>query len=149
MLDDDLQKKLREKQAKLIKQSKKSVSFSRVVNLTLSEGIKKSKKWCWPLVNVQSFFEFLLYSITKNSWKQNSQLPVFRAALKSNQEKKFQKTTKEIGFTNIVLKIQNFLKSRFLRVDYKWSVRSYTDGSGLDWNCNWSFNYYCFNCKIV
>ncbi len=44
MLDDDLQKKLREKQAKLIKQSKKSVSFSRVVNLTLSEGIKKSKK---------------------------------------------------------------------------------------------------------
>ncbi|GFN40731.1 MAG: conserved hypothetical protein [Marine Group I thaumarchaeote] len=44
MLDDDLQKKLREKQAQLIKQSKKSVSFSKVVNLILSEGIKKSKK---------------------------------------------------------------------------------------------------------
>ncbi len=44
MLDDDLQKKLREKQAKLIKQSKKSVSFSKVVNLTLSEAVKKSKK---------------------------------------------------------------------------------------------------------
>jgi len=44
MLDDDLQKKLRERQAKLIKQSKKSVSFSKVVNLTLSEAVKKSKK---------------------------------------------------------------------------------------------------------
>jgi len=44
MLDDDLQKKLREKQAKLIKQSKKSVSFSKVVNMTLSEAVKKSKK---------------------------------------------------------------------------------------------------------
>lgn len=44
MLEDDLQKKLREKQAKLIKQGNKSVSFSKVVNLTLSEGVKKSKK---------------------------------------------------------------------------------------------------------
>ncbi len=44
MLDDDLQKKLRYKQEKLIKQSKKSVSFSKVVNMTLSEAVKKSKK---------------------------------------------------------------------------------------------------------
>lgn len=40
MLVDDLVKKLREKQAKLIKESKKSVSFSRVVNETLRKGIK-------------------------------------------------------------------------------------------------------------
>ncbi|MFQ5573605.1 MAG: hypothetical protein ACE5EJ_05095 [Nitrosopumilaceae archaeon] len=44
MLEDDLQKKLRERQAKLIKQGNKSVSFSQVINRTLSEGIKKSKK---------------------------------------------------------------------------------------------------------
>ena len=40
VLDDDLVKKLREKQAKLIKESTKSVSFSRVVNKTLRKGIK-------------------------------------------------------------------------------------------------------------
>ncbi len=40
VLDDDLVKKLREKQAKLIKESTKSVSFSRVVNETLRKGIK-------------------------------------------------------------------------------------------------------------
>ncbi len=40
VLDDDLVKKLREKQAKLIKESTKSVSFSRVVNDTLRKGIK-------------------------------------------------------------------------------------------------------------
>lgn len=44
MLDDDLQKKLREKQAKLIKKGNKSVSFSQVVNQTLSEAVKKSRK---------------------------------------------------------------------------------------------------------
>jgi len=44
MLEDELQKKLRDKQAKLIKQSNKSVSFSQVVNMTLNDGIKKSKK---------------------------------------------------------------------------------------------------------
>ncbi|HET6517754.1 MAG TPA: hypothetical protein VFG25_06000 [Nitrosopumilaceae archaeon] len=44
MLDDDLQKKLREKQAKLIKKGNKNVSFSQVVNQTLSEAIKKSRK---------------------------------------------------------------------------------------------------------
>ncbi len=40
VLDDDLVKKLREKQAKLIKESTTSVSFSRVVNATLRKGIK-------------------------------------------------------------------------------------------------------------
>ena len=40
VLDDDLVKKLREKQAKLIKESTKSVSFSSVVNETLRKGIK-------------------------------------------------------------------------------------------------------------
>ena len=40
VLDDNLVKKLRDKQAKLIKESAKSVSFSRVVN----EAIRKSLK---------------------------------------------------------------------------------------------------------
>jgi len=40
VIDDDLVKKLREKQAKLIKESTKSVSFSRVVNETLRKGFK-------------------------------------------------------------------------------------------------------------
>lgn len=40
VLDENLIKKLREKQAKLIKKSAKSVSFSRVVNETLSQNLK-------------------------------------------------------------------------------------------------------------
>jgi hypothetical protein len=40
VLDDDLVKKLREKQAKLIRESAKSVSFSRVLNDTLRKRIK-------------------------------------------------------------------------------------------------------------
>ena len=40
MLDDELIKKLRAKQAKLIKESSKSVSFSRVVNELLRKGLK-------------------------------------------------------------------------------------------------------------
>ena len=40
VLDDDLQKKLREKQAKKIKESNGSVSFSNVLNETLRKGIK-------------------------------------------------------------------------------------------------------------
>ncbi len=40
MLEDTLLKKLREKQAKLIKESAKSVSFSRVLNDTLRKCIK-------------------------------------------------------------------------------------------------------------
>ncbi len=40
VLDDDLVKKLREKQAKQIKESVKSVSFSRVLNTTLRKCIK-------------------------------------------------------------------------------------------------------------
>jgi len=40
MLDDDLVKKLREIQAKQIKQSTKSVSFSRVLNEVLHKGLK-------------------------------------------------------------------------------------------------------------
>ena len=41
MLDEDLLKKLREKQAKLIKQSNKNVSFSQVINLTLKQSVRK------------------------------------------------------------------------------------------------------------
>ncbi len=40
MLDDDLLKKLRETQAKQIKISTKSVSFSRVLNEVLRKGLK-------------------------------------------------------------------------------------------------------------
>jgi hypothetical protein len=40
VLDDDMVKKLREKQAKQIKESVKSVSFSHVVNATLRKGVK-------------------------------------------------------------------------------------------------------------
>ena len=40
VLDDDLVMKLREKQAKQIKESVKSVSFSRVLNMTLRKVIK-------------------------------------------------------------------------------------------------------------
>ncbi|MEK0318935.1 MAG: hypothetical protein QQN43_05095 [Nitrosopumilus sp.] len=42
ILDDDLLKKLHEKQAKLIKKSAKSVSFSRVLNDTLHQGLKST-----------------------------------------------------------------------------------------------------------
>jgi len=40
MLDDELIQKIRTKQAKLIKKSTKSISFSRVLNDTLRESIK-------------------------------------------------------------------------------------------------------------
>ena len=42
VLDDDLAKKLREKQAKQIKESTKSVSFSKVLNETVRIGFKKA-----------------------------------------------------------------------------------------------------------
>ncbi len=41
MLDDDLVRKLRTKQAKLLQESKSSVSFSRVINDTLRPSLKK------------------------------------------------------------------------------------------------------------
>lgn len=41
MIDDKLQAKLREKQAKLIKKESKGVSFSRVINMELEESLKK------------------------------------------------------------------------------------------------------------
>ena len=44
VLDDDLAKKLREKQAKQIKESTKSVSFSKVLNETVRIGLKKAQK---------------------------------------------------------------------------------------------------------
>ena len=40
VLNDDLVKKLREKQANLIKKTTNSVSFSSVVNMTLRKGTK-------------------------------------------------------------------------------------------------------------
>ncbi|KER06884.1 hypothetical protein AAA799E16_00400 [Marine Group I thaumarchaeote SCGC AAA799-E16] len=40
VLDDDLFKKLREKQSKMIKESTESISFSKVVNQTLRKSIK-------------------------------------------------------------------------------------------------------------
>ena len=42
ILDDDLVKKLRERQAKLIKESTSSVSFSKVLNETIRIGLKKA-----------------------------------------------------------------------------------------------------------
>jgi len=41
MLDDDLSKMLRFKQANLIKKRKKSVTFSKVINQTLRKSLKK------------------------------------------------------------------------------------------------------------
>ncbi len=41
MLHEDLVKSLRKKQAKLLMHSKKSISFSAVLNQTLRENIKK------------------------------------------------------------------------------------------------------------
>jgi len=41
VMDDDVVKSLRQRQAKLIKDSPKSVSFSRVLNETLRNGLKK------------------------------------------------------------------------------------------------------------
>ena len=43
MIDSEIQKKLREKQAKMIKQESKGVSFSRVINETLEECLRKKK----------------------------------------------------------------------------------------------------------
>ena len=40
VLDDDLVKKIREKQSNLIKKSTKSVSFSRVLNEFVRKGLK-------------------------------------------------------------------------------------------------------------
>ncbi len=41
MLDDDLDKKIRQAQAKMIQSESKSVSFSRVLNMFLEKGLKK------------------------------------------------------------------------------------------------------------
>ena len=41
MLDDDVARKLRIKQAKLLQENKGSISFSRVVNETLRPCLKK------------------------------------------------------------------------------------------------------------
>jgi len=42
VLDDDLVKKLREIQSKLIKESASSVSFSRVLNDVVRKGLKRT-----------------------------------------------------------------------------------------------------------
>jgi hypothetical protein len=42
MLDEELAKKLRLRQAKLIQENNESVSFSKVLNQLLKEGLKKS-----------------------------------------------------------------------------------------------------------
>ncbi len=44
MIDEDNEKILRLKQAKLIKNLNKNISFSRVINDTLREGLKKIEK---------------------------------------------------------------------------------------------------------
>ena len=41
MIDDDLDKKLRQLQAKLIQDTSSSVSFSQVINETIRKSIKK------------------------------------------------------------------------------------------------------------
>jgi len=40
MLDEDLQKKLRELQAKMIRQNQEAVSFSQVVNIIIRRGLR-------------------------------------------------------------------------------------------------------------
>lgn len=40
MIDDDIDKKIRLRQAKLIQQEQTSYSFSRVINETLRKGLK-------------------------------------------------------------------------------------------------------------
>lgn len=40
MIDDDLVKKLRNRQAKLIKESEKNVSFSQVLSEAVQKGLK-------------------------------------------------------------------------------------------------------------
>ncbi len=40
MIDRELENKLREKQAEMIRKTKGNVSFSHVVNLALKEGLK-------------------------------------------------------------------------------------------------------------
>ena len=44
MLDDDLVKKLRVIQAKMIQKNKKNISFSRVLNLCLRSGLSNESK---------------------------------------------------------------------------------------------------------
>ena len=41
VLDEELEKKLRLLQSKLVKNSVKSISFSRVLNMIVEEGLKK------------------------------------------------------------------------------------------------------------
>ena len=41
MLDDDLVKKLHDIQSKQIIETRESVSFSQVINITLEEGLKR------------------------------------------------------------------------------------------------------------
>ena len=43
IIDEQLQKKLRDIQAKLIQKHNRSYSFSKVLNLALKEGVKKVK----------------------------------------------------------------------------------------------------------
>ncbi len=43
MLDDDLNKKLRAKQANLVKKADHSISFSRVINEALREALQKKQ----------------------------------------------------------------------------------------------------------
>lgn len=43
MLDENLEKKLRKKQAKLIYRNKKAVSFSEVINEVLDAGLKNER----------------------------------------------------------------------------------------------------------
>jgi hypothetical protein len=43
MLDDDIDRKIRLMQSKIIKKENKSVSFSSVINLLLEENISKKK----------------------------------------------------------------------------------------------------------
>ena len=45
VLDDTNAEKLRNLQAKMIKTSSKSVSFSHVLNLVLEDGLKKNRWW--------------------------------------------------------------------------------------------------------
>ncbi len=56
ILDDDLVKKLRERQAKLIKKSTSSVSFSKVLNETIRKNLKAQRKVVSVLENTHTVF---------------------------------------------------------------------------------------------
>lgn len=75
MLDDKLAFKVRKKQAELIKESKRSVSFSRVVNQVLEKGFNWKNQWIFRkplqdigLSNKKTIYLETLFDNAYKSW---------------------------------------------------------------------------------